>query len=208
MKKLLVVDSYDSFTHNLIQLIDQHTGFDYTLVKTDQVELEGVRRYDKILLTPGPGLPRESEKLLQLLHFYAPTKSILGVCLGLQAIGEAFGATLFQLPQVLHGLTQTMQVTSEGQAHILFQGLPSALSIGLYHSWVIQPSSLPDTLQTTGVLPRIDSPLLHFGQVSLPDFPLIMALKHRQFDVHGIQFHPESIMTQYGREILYNWLNN
>lgn len=207
LKKLLVADSYDSFTFNLIQLIEQHGGYAYTLVKTDQIDLEAVTDFDKILLTPGPGLPHESGKLIELIQHYAPSKSILGVCLGHQAIAEAFGGELVQLPQVLHGLTQQMSITKEGDVSTLFANLPQQLNIGLYHSWVVVPESLPKDLVVTGVLPQIQTTLTQFQHITLPHLPLIMALEHQQFDLHSIQFHPESIMTEYGREILYNWLN-
>lgn len=208
MKKLLVADSYDSFTHNLIQLIEQHGGYEYTLIKTDQMNLEEVKHYDKILLTPGAGLPKESGDLLELIKYYASTKSILGVCLGHQAIAEAFGGQLYQLPQVLHGLTQTMQVNTEETVPNLFVNLPQLLDIGLYHSWVVLPHSLPESIRITGTLDGVNSPLSQFEAVDMPDFPLVMALQHREYDVHGIQFHPESIMTTYGCEILYNWLDS
>ncbi|OJJ22604.1 aminodeoxychorismate/anthranilate synthase component II [marine bacterium AO1-C] len=208
MKKLLVADSYDSFTYNLIQLIEQHGGYAYTVVKTDQIHLEEVQHFDKILLTPGPGLPSESGALIELIQYYASSKSILGVCLGHQAIAEAFGARLIQLPQVLHGLTQHMTLTPAGTQTTLFANLPSTLDIGLYHSWVVQPESLPADFTITGVLPSIRSALPHFDQIETTHLPLIMALAHRSFDIQGIQFHPESIMTEFGREILYNWLNN
>ncbi|EAY27456.1 anthranilate synthase component II [Microscilla marina] len=207
MKKLLIADSYDSFTHNLIQLIDQHKHCAYTVVKTDQIDLDQVKKYDKILLTPGAGLPKESGDLLELIKHYAPTKSILGVCLGHQAIAEAFGACLYQLPQVLHGLTQTMQQMPASSPARLFTDLPTSIQIGLYHSWVVHPDSLPQGLEVTGVLASIDSTLSHFRACPMPNFPLIMAMQHRQYDVHGIQFHPESIMTPQGRTILYNWLD-
>ena len=208
LKKLLVADSYDSFTYNLIQLIEQHGGYAYTIKKTDQIHLEEVSHVDKILLTPGPGLPNESGVLLDLIQQYASTKSILGVCLGHQAIAEAFGAKLFQLPQVLHGLTQHMALTSAGTQATLFARLPKTFNIGLYHSWVVQPESLPEGFIVTGELQKINSTLPHFNQTSASHSPLIMALAHHSLDIHGIQFHPESIMTEFGREILYNWLDS
>lgn len=207
MKKLLVADSYDSFTHNLIQLIEQHQGYAYTVVKTDQIDLDKVINYDKILLTPGAGLPKESGSLLELIKHYAPTKSILGVCLGHQAIAEAFGASLYQLPQVLHGLSQTMQQTPASNPSRVFAGLSDKIQIGLYHSWVVHPHSLPSSLEVTGILAKINSPLPQLRTAPMPNFPLIMAMQHRQYDVHGIQFHPESVMTPRGRTILYNWLD-
>lgn len=207
MKKLLVADSYDSFTHNLIQLIEQHQGYAYTVVKTDQIDLDQVAHYDKILLTPGAGLPKESGSLLELIKHYAPTKSILGVCLGHQAIAEAFGASLYQLPQVLHGLTQTMQQTPATTPSCLFANMSDKIQIGLYHSWVVHPDSLPACLEVTGILSKIKSTLPQLQAAAMPSFPLIMAMQHRQYDVHGIQFHPESVMTPRGRTILYNWLN-
>jgi len=208
LKKLLVADSYDSFTYNLIQLIEQHGAYTYTIVKTDQIHLEEVSHFDKILLTPGPGLPQESGILLDLIQQYAATKSILGVCLGHQAIAEAFGAKLVQLPQVLHGLTQHMTLTPAGTKTTLFAHLPATLNIGLYHSWVVQSESLPEGFVITGELQQINSTLPHFNQANIVHTPLVMALAHRSLDIHGIQFHPESIMTEFGKDILYNWLDS
>ncbi len=203
-----MADSYDSFTYNLIQLIEQHGQYAYDVVKTDQIHLEKVKHFDKILLTPGPGLPHESGVLLDLIQHYAATKSILGVCLGHQAIAEAFGAQLLQLPQVLHGLAQQMTLTEAGTQATLFANLPPKLGIGLYHSWVVKPESLPDDFIVTGTLPRIHSTLPHLDQLIASHLPVVMALAHCALDIHGIQFHPESIMTEFGREILYNWLDS
>jgi anthranilate synthase component 2 len=188
MKKILVIDNYDSFTYNLVHYLEDLNG-DVTVVRNDEFDLEEVKNYDKILLSPGPGLPNEAGLLKQLIQTYAPTKSILGVCLGLQAIGEVFGGQLRNLEKVYHGVATKVQIQVNDEN--LFDGLPNEIEVGRYHSWVVDPSDFPDSLQITAT----DSN----GE--------IMALRHKTFDVKGVQFHPESVLTPDGKKILENWLS-
>lgn len=190
MAKILVFDNYDSFTYNLVQLVERITGHKVDVYRNDQIPLEKVKEYDKILLSPGPGIPEESGLLLPLIKEYAATKSILGVCLGEQAIGEAFGAKLTNLAEVYHGIATEIQ-----QADVLsplFAGLPARFAVGRYHSWVVDRNDFPESLEIT----------------ALDDEGFIMGLQHKTLDVQGVQFHPESILTPSGETILRNWLNN
>jgi anthranilate synthase component 2 len=187
--KLLVLDNYDSFTYNLVHLL-REIGVSLDVFRNDKIDLEQVGNYDKILLSPGPSLPKDAGMMPQLIQRYVQEKSILGVCLGHQAIGEAFGASLFNLPEVQHGVATHIQHFGNEQ---LFTNLPSRFKVGRYHSWVVDKISLQNT------------PL----QVTAEDEQgFVMALKHQNFDVRGVQFHPESILTEFGKEILTNWLNN
>ncbi|PZP47397.1 MAG: aminodeoxychorismate/anthranilate synthase component II [Pseudopedobacter saltans] len=186
--KLLVFDNYDSFTYNLVQLIERILEEKVDVVRNDQIALEDVDQYDKILLSPGPGIPEEAGLLLPLIKRYAPTKSILGVCLGEQAIGEAFGAKLTNLSEVFHGIATPAQKTEVSSA--LFEGLPDTFDVGRYHSWVVDKDGFPDSLEITAI----------------DDEGFIMGLQHKQYDVQGVQFHPESILTPDGEKILRNWL--
>lgn len=188
MKKILVIDNYDSFTYNLVHYLDDLNG-DVTVVRNDEFDLEEVKNYDKILLSPGPGLPNEAGLLKQLIQMYAPTKSILGVCLGLQAIGEVFGGQLRNLEKVYHGVATKAQIQVNDEN--LFDGLPNEIEVGRYHSWVVDPNHFPDSLQITATDAN--------GE--------IMALRHKTFDVKGVQFHPESVLTPDGKKILENWLS-
>jgi anthranilate synthase component 2 len=185
--KLLVFDNYDSFTYNLVHALRKLGVTDMEIHRNDQISLEEIERFDKIVLSPGPGLPAESGVLLELIRRYAPTKSILGVCLGQQAIAEAFGGSLLNLSEVYHGISSIVRVTAPDR---LFAGLPDSLEVGRYHSWVVDPSTLPSDLQVT----------------ALDDTGMIMALAHRHFDVRGVQFHPESVLTPQGEDMLHNWL--
>lgn len=185
--KLLVLDNYDSFTYNLVHLL-REIGVDLDVFRNDKISLEEVENYDNILLSPGPSLPKEAGIMPQLLERYAPYKKILGVCLGHQAIGEAFGGSLFNLPEVQHGVATNVVITNKDA---LFQGLPQKFKIGRYHSWVIDKKSLQNTaLQVTAE----------------DEEGFVMAVKHQRYDVRGVQFHPESILTEHGRQILENWL--
>ncbi|WP_299466532.1 aminodeoxychorismate/anthranilate synthase component II [uncultured Microscilla sp.] len=186
--KVLVIDNYDSFVYNLVHMI-RDLGHQPEVYRNDKIELDTVAQYDKILLSPGPGIPEEAGILLDLIKTYAPTKSILGVCLGHQAIAEAFGAELLNLPTVLHGIASANQIQDPSEA--LFKGLPMSFSIGHYHSWVIKEGTLPAELVVTGKDTE--------GNV--------MSISHAQYDVKGLQFHPESILTDHGIQILANWLN-
>lgn len=185
--KLLVFDNYDSFTYNLVHALRKLGVTDMEIHRNDQISLEEIERFDKIVLSPGPGLPAESGILLELIRKYAPTKSILGVCLGQQAIAEAFGGSLLNLSEVYHGISSIVRVTAPDR---LFEGLPESLEVGRYHSWVVDPSTLPSDLQVT----------------ALDDAGMIMALAHQHFDVRGVQFHPESVLTPRGEDMLHNWL--
>ena len=185
--KVLVFDNYDSFTYNLVHALKKLGVSDLEVHRNDQIALEEVNRFDKIVLSPGPGLPSESGILLELIRTYAPTKSILGVCLGQQAIAEAFGGRLINLSEVYHGISSVVKVI---QPDVLFNGLPEELEVGRYHSWVVDSASLPDELTITAV----------------DDSGMIMALAHKTFDVRGVQFHPESVLTPMGEKMLEKWL--
>lgn len=186
---ILVFDNYDSFTYNLVHLVEKIINGKVTVVRNDEIPLEKVNDYDKIILSPGPGIPEEAGLLLPLIKEYAATKSIFGVCLGQQAIGEAFGAKLINLKDVYHGVATNVNITKRDGR--LFNGLPDQLEVGRYHSWVVDEGTLPSELLITA---RDDS-----------DY--IMALQHTKYDVSGVQFHPESVLTPQGEQILRNWLN-
>lgn len=185
--KILLFDNYDSFTYNLKHILSE-LGATVDVVRNDKITLSEVDKYDKILLSPGPGIPSEAGLLLPLIKHYAPTKSILGVCLGEQAIAEVFGATLQNLSDVYHGVCSDIRVIAED---VLFEGLTPGFRAGRYHSWVVSKENLPDCLEITAV-DATDG--------------MIMALRHRTYDVRGIQFHPESILTPQGKKIMENWL--
>lgn len=188
MKKILILDNYDSFTYNLLQLVHESGTAETEVRRNDKISLDDVEAFDKIILSPGPGIPQEAGLLLPLIHRYASTKSILGVCLGHQAIGEAFGATLENLTEVFHGVQTPVDIIGEDW---IFKGLGKRLSAGRYHSWIVGRNSFPDCLEITAKSEE--------GQ--------IMALRHRTYDVHGIQFHPESVLTPQGRIIINNFIN-
>ena len=188
MSKILLFDNYDSFTYNLLHILKE-LGADVEVHRNDKISLEEVGRFDKILLSPGPGIPEEAGILLPLIRRYAPTKSILGVCLGEQAIGEAFGATLINLTDVHHGVCSDIKVTAKEP---LFAGLEPGFRAGRYHSWVVSRENFPDCLEITA---------------EDMEEKQIMALRHRTYDVRGIQFHPESVLTPKGKAIIENWLN-
>ncbi|GAA4380168.1 aminodeoxychorismate/anthranilate synthase component II [Hymenobacter koreensis] len=188
---ILVFDNYDSFTYNLVQVLRElGRGDELTVRRNDQLTLDEVEAYDAVLLSPGPGIPSEAGLMPELIRRYAPTKRILGVCLGHQGIAESFGAELLNLPNVLHGVATDAVVTAPDER--LFQGLPERFRVGRYHSWAVLPASMPACLETTA----FDAD----GEV--------MALRHREYDVRGVQFHPESILTEHGHRILQNWLDN
>lgn len=186
--KILVFDNYDSFTYNLVHCVKQLTSSKLDIFRNDQIALEKVADYDKIILSPGPGLPAESGILIDLIKTYASSKSILGVCLGLQAIGEAFGGKLVNLPKVFHGLATPINVVDPTE--ILFHEIPQRHLAGRYHSWVVDKESLPKCLKIT----------------ALDDEERIMGARHESFDVRGVQFHPESILTEHGLKMIENWL--
>jgi anthranilate synthase component II len=188
--KILVFDNYDSFTYNLVHLVEKITHTKAEVYRNDEIALEKVKAYDKIILSPGPGIPEEAGLLLPLIKEYAATKSILGVCLGHQAIGEAFGGTLVNLSTVYHGVATPIKIINV-QSPIL-KGLGEEIEVGRYHSWVVSKENFPADLEITAE----------------DESGMIMGLQHKTFDVQGVQFHPESVLTPRGEEIMRNWLNN
>lgn len=187
--KILVLDNYDSFTYNLVYILRElGYGDQMDIYRNDKIALEDVEAYDKILLSPGPGVPSDAGIMPALILKYAATKDILGICLGHQAIGEAFGGSLNNLTEVVHGVASEVKVKDD----VLFNGLPKIFKIGRYHSWVIDESTLPDSLSITAK--TLD------GQ--------IMGVKHKAFRVRGLQFHPESILTEHGKQIMENWIRS
>ncbi len=184
--KIVIIDNYDSFTYNLSHLVKE-LGAEVTVVRNDQFRLEELEQYSKIILSPGPGIPSEAGLLLDVIRTYAGRKPILGVCLGHQAIGEAFGAKLENLSDVFHGVATPCHIIADDP---VFSGLPAEITIGRYHSWVVSREGMPDCLEITAVSDE--------GQ--------IMALRHRELNVRGIQFHPESVLTPDGRKMLQNWM--
>lgn len=187
--KVLVIDNYDSFTYNLVHLL-QELGQDYEVVRNDKFELEYVEQFDKILLSPGPGLPREAGLLMEVIQKYGESKSILGICLGQQAIAEHFGASLYNLPKPIHGVATNIVIKDKTEK--LFQNYPADSKVGRYHSWAVDPESLPESLLITAV----------------DENNVIMGLSHKTFDIKGLQFHPESILTDNGKLLIANWLKN
>jgi anthranilate synthase component 2 len=190
--KILVFDNYDSFTYNLVHLVEKILHQKVDVYRNDQIPMEQVQDYDKIILSPGPGIPEEAGMLLPLIKEYASTKSILGVCLGHQAIGEAFGGKLVNLSTVYHGVATKIEVGSQkSEARSpLFEGLPDELEVGRYHSWIVADENFPKDLEVT----------------ARDANNYIMGLQHKKYDVQGVQFHPESVLTPDGESILRNWL--
>lgn len=186
--KVLVIDNYDSFTYNLVHYLED-LNCDVTVVRNDKLTLEDVKPFDKIVLSPGPGVPDEAGLLKAIIETYAPTKSILGVCLGQQAIGEVFGGSLINLDEVYHGVATKVNICVDDES--LFKGMEKEIEVGRYHSWVVNPN-LPSVLEATSFDAN--------GQV--------MSLRHREYDVKGVQYHPESVLTPNGKQILKNWLES
>ncbi|SEG55125.1 anthranilate synthase component 2 [Halpernia humi] len=186
--KILVLDNYDSFTYNLVQMIEEIVGEKIDVFRNDEIALEEVEKYDKIILSPGPGIPEESGILLDLIKTYSPTKSIFGVCLGLQAIGEAFDGKLINLSEIFHGVATDVKILNNNTE--IFKNFPETFEAGRYHSWAVSPENFPEELEITAV----------------DKDEMIMALQHKTYDVQAVQFHPESILTPKGREILENFL--
>lgn len=187
--KILVLDNYDSFTYNLVYIL-RELNDQVDIFRNDKISLEEVGKYDKILLSPGPGIPSEAGIMQDVVRTYGPTKSILGVCLGHQGIGEVYGAELENMTEVLHGISDTTFITDPTDR--LFKGLPFELKVGRYHSWTVIPESFTSEIKITAIDRQ--------GRV--------MALSHKNYDVKGVQFHPESVLTEHGKEMLQNWLNN
>ncbi len=185
--KIVIIDNYDSFTYNLSHLVKE-LGTEVTVLRNDQFELSELQAFDKIILSPGPGIPSEAGLLLDVIRTYASRKPILGVCLGHQAIGEVFGARLENLSDVFHGVATPCHIVADDP---LFSGLEADITVGRYHSWVVSQEGLPDCLEVT----------------ALSDEGQVMALRHRELNVHGIQFHPESVLTPEGKTIINNFID-
>lgn len=188
-KKVLVIDNYDSFTYNLVHLVNE-LGRDVEVWRNDKFDLADVAAFDQIILSPGPGIPEEAGLLLDVIRTYAPGKSIFGVCLGQQAIAEAFGGKLLNLGRPMHGIATPITVVDPTE--LVFKDCPQTINVGRYHSWVVSPEGLPDCFTITAT----DAA----GE--------IMALRHNEFDVRGVQFHPESVLTEYGKQMVKNWLES
>jgi anthranilate synthase component II len=188
-KTVLVIDNYDSFTYNLVHLINE-VGYEAEVWRNDKFDLADVEKYDKILLSPGPGIPEEAGLLLDVIKTYAPTKSIFGVCLGQQAIAEVFGGTLLNLGRPMHGIATPVTVVDGDEP--LFWECPQTINVGRYHSWVVSKDNFPSCLKITARDHKNE----------------IMALRHETLDVRGVQFHPESVLTEYGKQMMENWLTS
>jgi anthranilate synthase component 2 len=185
---ILLLDNYDSFTYNLVHYLE-HLGARVDVFRNDEIEVEDIQKYDRIILSPGPGTPDQAGILKDVIRAYASSKPILGICLGQQAIAEVFGATLIQLDEVTHGITTPVEVMVDDE--VLFKDLPYNFEVGRYHSWVVNPMNFPDVLEVTAIDAK----------------GTIMALRHKVYPVKAVQFHPESIMTPLGMKMLENWLN-
>jgi anthranilate synthase component II len=190
MKKIVVIDNYDSFTFNLVQYIERLTGTIPDVFRNDEVRTGELDVYDKILLSPGPGIPSDAGICIELIRNYCQVKSILGVCLGHQAICEAFGGKIINLTNVYHGVSTPVLITDPEE--YLFRKMPSSFRAGRYHSWVVSPGDMPECL---GVTCRDEN-------------GIIMGIRHKEYDVRGVQFHPESVMTENGIEIIRNWIGS
>lgn len=186
--KVVMIDNYDSFVYNLVHLVKE-LGADITVYRNDMFKMEDLEGFDKIMLSPGPGIPSEAGLLNDVIRTYAGKKPMLGICLGEQAMGEVFGGRLVNLDDVFHGVQTPAHIVKEDY---LFEGIPADIQVGRYHSWVVDAASMPETLEVTAVSDE--------GQV--------MALRHKTFDIRGIQFHPESVLTPEGRRIIENWIRH
>ncbi len=188
MKKILVLDNYDSFTYNLVHYIEADGNYEVDVFRNDEISIEQVNDYDTIVLSPGPGLPKDAGILKEVIEQYAPTKKILGVCLGMQAIGEVYGGELENLSQVFHGIANKINILDTSD--LLYKNLPNSFEIGRYHSWVISHNNFPDQLKITAT----------------EENNQIMSIKHKDYNLYGVQYHPESILTENGKEIITNFL--
>lgn len=186
--KILVLDNYDSFTYNLVQYLLELTDDSIDVFRNDEISIAEVAPYDLIVLSPGPGVPKDAGIMPELIKTYAASKVIFGVCLGLQAIGEAFGGSIINLSKVFHGIDTEITITDYD--HLIYQGLPQSINVGRYHSWVVDKATLPEVLKIT----------------ALDEEGMIMSLQHKHYNVSGVQYHPESIMTEEGKSILRNLL--
>ncbi|MEO8795737.1 MAG: aminodeoxychorismate/anthranilate synthase component II [Daejeonella sp.] len=186
-KNILVIDNYDSFTFNLVHLLNE-TGNEATVWRNDKFDLKDIEQFDKILLSPGPGIPSEAGLLLEVIKTYSPTKSILGICLGMQAMAEVFGGSIYNLEKPVHGRATQIDVVDNEE--LLFQNFPGEFKVGRYHSWAVNKADFPTELKLTAEDKN----------------GVIMALSHREYNVRGVQFHPESILTEHGKLLIENWL--
>ncbi len=186
MNKILVFDNYDSFTYNLVHLIEKVCDDEVEVRRNNKISLKEIEQFDKIIISPGPGIPSEAGILLEVIKMYAPVKSILGICLGHQAIAEAFGGTILNLKNVFHGVATPIEILIKDS---LFENIPHKINVGRYHSWVVNKNDFPDSLEITAV----------------DENKHIMALRHKLFDVRAVQFHPESVLTEYGETLIKNW---
>jgi anthranilate synthase component 2 len=188
--KILIFDNYDSFTYNLVHLVEKILQIKVDVFRNDKIALDEIKQFDKIILSPGPGIPVEAGLLLPVIKEYAASKSILGVCLGHQAIGQTFGAELLNLTTVYHGVATNCKLSIANSK--LFKGLPNEIEVGRYHSWIVSDKNFPEDLEIT----------------ALDDNGYIMAMRHKKYDVQGVQFHPESVLTPDGEKIMRNWLSD
>ncbi|TXF79124.1 anthranilate synthase component II [Chryseobacterium sp.] len=186
--KILILDNYDSFTYNLVQMTEQIIGKNVFVAKNDEIALQEVDKFDKIVLSPGPGIPAEAGILLEIIKKFAGKKPIFGVCLGLQAIAEAFGASLINLDKIYHGVATEVEILNKNA--VIFRGFPDKFQAGRYHSWAANPENFPEEIEITAI----------------DEEGMIMAVQHRKYDLHAVQFHPESILTPLGKDVLKNFL--
>jgi anthranilate synthase component 2 len=191
--KILIFDNYDSFTYNLVHLVEKILHEKVEVFRNDEISLEEIKKFDRIILSPGPGIPSEAGLLLPLIKEYASSKPILGVCLGHQAIGEAFGGTLTNLSTVYHGVATKIKVSSQKSTgkNDLFSQVPEEIKVGRYHSWIVSDENFPEDLEI----------------IARDENGYVMALQHKKYNVQGVQFHPESVLTPEGEKIMRNWLN-
>lgn len=188
MSRILIIDNYDSFTYNLVHYVNEYSPHKTDVYRNDKISPEEITRYDGLILSPGPGIPSEAGRLLEIIDKFKETKRIFGVCLGLQAIAEVFGGTLLNTDKVYHGVATNINLIQP--KHYIFDGIPDCFQGGRYHSWVVRNDTAPSCLKTD----------------ALDDQGYIMAMSHKEFDICGVQFHPESILTPVGKEIVFNWL--
>ena len=188
MEKIIVLDNYDSFTYNLVHYIESNPNYEVDVFRNDEISIEAIDKYNTIVLSPGPGLPEDAGILKAVIERYAPTKKILGVCLGMQAIGEVFGGELENLSNVFHGVATPINITKSND--LLYKSLPENIEVGRYHSWVISNTNFPNKLVIT----------------AKDDNNQVMSIKHQDYNVYGVQYHPESILTTHGKEIINNFL--
>lgn len=190
MLRILLIDNYDSFTYNLYHYLEELNGGEVTVMRNDEIDFQQINSFDKVLISPGPGLPKDAGSLMEFLKNYSHQKSILGVCLGQQAIAEHFGMKLQNLNAVVHGQSRRINVLKKEA--ILFRGLPKNFKVGRYHSWVVEKANFSDEFEVT----------------SEDEQGNIMSIQHKELPIHAVQFHPESVLTEFGKEMIQNWLNS